>query len=291
MVKIMRILILLVALCLASAPAAAAELDGFAYRQSHGRAALVAETEALERSLDKHLPDAASSERLARLTLALDADSPADYRASLARVLAERRRVVELERRMLEGPFATEWLNSRWMNSVYTTRDELARTLFRRTFADQYHAETSLEGEELKALRYLLAVDDGDMTRANEDWLRSAIAKNGWFDISRYGAEASQAAWLLVQHADHDPAWQRSVLTMLEPKTRNGDFQPNYYAYLKDRVAVNAGEPQYFGTQGHCVGKGDWQPFPVAEPEKLDERRASAGLEPIAKYRARFGCR
>jgi hypothetical protein len=287
---LMRMLLLSIALSTA-APGAAADLDAFAYRQSVGPVAAGAEIEALKASLDKHRPDAERSERLARLTLALETRSAAGYRASLRRVLAERHRIAELERRILEGPFTTEWLNSRWMNSVYSTRDPLARELFRRTFADQHHAETALAGREAEALRLLAVVDEAELIRANSEWLRQAIARNGWFDISRYGREASQGAWLLVQHSDYDPEWQRSVLAMLEPKTRTGDFQPDYYAYLEDRVAVNSDRPQRFGTQGRCVGKDDWQPLPVSEPDKLDERRAAVGLEPIAKYRARFACR
>jgi hypothetical protein len=269
----------------------AAEPDSFAYREARGPVAVRAEVEAIQESLDKHRPDPGRSDRLARLVLALEAPSRTAYRKSLARVLRERRRIAEAERRMLEGPFETMWLNSRWMNSAVTARDPLARELFRRTFVDQDQTQTPLESSERKALEFLLRVDRAERIRSNSEWLRAAIARNGWFDISRYGPEASQAAWLLVQHSDYDPSWQRSVLAMLEPKVRTGDFQPNYYAYLEDRVAVNAGEAQSFGTQGRCVGKGDWQPFPPKDPTRLDERRASVGLEPIAKYRARFNCR
>ncbi|HEX8063362.1 MAG TPA: DUF6624 domain-containing protein [Allosphingosinicella sp.] len=285
----MRTLFLFV--LLSTAVPAAADFDAFAYRRSSGPVAVAAEIQALKASLGKHRPDPDRSERLMRLTLALSARCPAAYRASLERVIAERRRISQEERQILEGPLTTEWLNSRWMNSMSSAGDPFARELFRRTFADQHHAETPLEGAEAEALRYLLAVDEAELIRANAQWLEQAIAANGWFDISRYGAEASQAAWLLVQHADYDPGWQRSVLALLEPKTRTGDFQPKYYAYLDDRVAVNSGRPQRFGTQGRCVGKDDWQPLAVADPAKLDERRASVGLEPMAEYRARFTCR
>ena len=128
------------------------------------------------------------------------------------------------------------------------------------------------------------------LAAANAAWLKTVLARIGWFDISRYGAEASQAAWLIVQHADHDPAWQTEMLEALRPRVARGDMQGNYFAYLVDRVAVNAGRPQTYGTQGRCVGPGDWQPRPLVDPGDLDRRRAEVGLTPIAEYRGRFTC-
>src|SRR3712207_4370224 len=91
-------------------------------------------------------------------------------------------------------------------------------------------------------------------TRSNAVWLKAAIARMGWFDISRYGEDASQGAWLLVQHSDHDLGWQRQMLAVLEPRVRRGDMQGKYYAYLADRVATNSKLPQLYGTQGRCAG-------------------------------------
>ena len=114
------------------------------------------------------------------------------------------------------------------------------------------------------------------------------LARIGWFDISRYGTEASQAAWLIVQHSDHDLAWQQQVLADLAPRVVRGDMQRSYYAYLADRVAVATGQPQLYGTQGRCAGRGNLQLFEVSDRADLDRRRAEMGLEPIAAYTERF---
>ena len=104
-----------------------------------------------------------------------------------------------------------------------------------------------------------------------------------WFTISEFGLEGNQNAWLLVQHADHDPPFQRQVLTILEPLAAKGETNPKKYAYLYDRVASSFAEPkerklQRYGTQGMCSGPGTWEPLPVEDPDKLDERRAAIGL-------------
>jgi hypothetical protein len=53
-------------------------------------------------------------------------------------------------------------------------------------------------------------------------------------------------------------------------------------AMLEDRVAVNEGRPQTYGTQIAEVADGKPVPWPCTEPERLDELRAGVGLEPLA---------
>lgn len=50
---------------------------------------------------------------------------------------------------------------------------------------------------------------------------------------------------------------------------------------------VNAGQPQLYGTQ-FTVTDGEIGPSPIEDRQRLDERRAEAGLEPFADYEARM---
>lgn len=124
----------------------------------------------------------------------------------------------------------------------------------------------------------------------NTRWLKAQLSQGGWFTVSKYGADADMAAWLLVQHADRDVAFQADVLRILEPFVATRETAQTNYAYLYDRVAVNGGRPQRYGTQGLCTAAGVWQPREVERPEKLDERRAAVGLGPEADYIAVFNC-
>jgi hypothetical protein len=121
---------------------------------------------------------------------------------------------------------------------------------------------------------------------ANTAWLKTEWRTSGWFTAARDGQTASSRAWLLLQHADRDPDFQRAVLPILARET--GVQGRIDYAYLTDRVAVNAHQPQTFGTQGRCVGPGVWEPNTVAAPEGLEARRAEVGLPPIAEYKTQF---
>ena len=57
------------------------------------------------------------------------------------------------------------------------------------------------------------------------------------------------------------------------------------YAYLVDRVKVNSGQPQVYGTQMQMNSDTtSFEPMTVIEPEKLNERRKSVGLDSIESY-------
>ncbi len=114
-----------------------------------------------------------------------------------------------------------------------------------------------------------------------------------WFVISQFGAEADNNAWLLVQHADEQPDFQRQVLAILASLYRTKETNPKNYAYLFDRVAASFSDLskrklQRYGTQGQCTGPGKWEPIPMEEPAKVDMRRAEVGLGTMAEYISMF---
>lgn len=61
------------------------------------------------------------------------------------------------------------------------------------------------------------------------------------------------------------------------------------YAYLFDRVAGQDNRLQRYGTQGRCTGIGVWEPSAIEDPDGLNARRASVGLEPIKNYISQSG--
>ncbi|MFF4306909.1 DUF6624 domain-containing protein [Streptomyces sp. NPDC001601] len=159
--------------------------------------------------------------------------------------------------------------------------DELAGELHRRAERDQ------------AARRLAVKTRDGrDMRRIDADntaWLEQVISQRGWPGIALVGERGADAAWLLAQHADLDPAFQRRALELLKAAVEAGDALPRHLAYLTDRVLVTAGEPQVYGTQYTDDGDGsNLRLQPVADPDRLDERRAAVGLEPAAEYDRRM---
>ncbi len=124
------------------------------------------------------------------------------------------------------------------------------------------------------------AVDGGNTRRMQE-----IIRDHGWPSLSVVGEDGAAAAWLLVQHADETPDFQKQCLELLEAAVAVGEASARNLAYLTDRVRVHDGLPQVYGTQGQWVdGKlalGD-----IEEADGVDQRRAAMGLEPVAEYLA-----
>lgn len=147
--------------------------------------------------------------------------------------------------------------------------DELRAELRRRVAADQ-EARRALDSEAMAAA-------DGE----NLPWLRQVIADVGWPGMSLVGEDGAEGAWLLAQHADRDPAFQRHCLDLLTTAVERGEATAEQRAYLTDRVLLAEGKPQEYGTQA-IARDGGYEPRNLRDPDHVDERRASVGLGSLA---------
>ena len=109
------------------------------------------------------------------------------------------------------------------------------------------------------------------------------VAEYGWPVRRMVGQDGNRAAWLLVQHADHDVAFQRHCLERMRSHQAGEQVSSEDVAYLTDRVLVNEGKPQVYGTQFH-VRDGKRQPRPISDPEEVEKRRAAMGLSTLKEY-------
>lgn len=136
------------------------------------------------------------------------------------------------------------------------------------------------QGEWTRAMvEKLQAVDAANLPRIKQ----IVAARGGLPDAAQVGGDGVSAAWLLVQHADSDVAFQRQVLGGIEPMVQRGEISAHDFALLTDRVLVNSGELQRYGSQLLAVG-GRWQAKPMELPDQVDQRRASIGQMPLADY-------
>lgn len=160
----------------------------------------------------------------------------------------------------------------------------LARQLSHRVEADQ--AARELISLALARGRQPNAADGAfasTIDSLNTAWLKGVVAERGWPKVSEVGEEGASDAWLLVQHADRDRAFQREVLGLMEAAVAEGEASGSDFAYLTDRVRLAAGEPQVYGTQLKVVD-GRPVPFEIEDADGVDARRAAVGLGSLSDY-------
>lgn len=114
------------------------------------------------------------------------------------------------------------------------------------------------------------------------------VPEEGWFTEENYGERASNAAFLIIQHSNVEQ-WRRFV-PILEPLALAGKIDGQDYGLMYDRLAVNEGRPQRYGTQMTCkAGKVviDWEN--IEDLANANARRAELGIPgTLAEYEALF---
>lgn len=120
----------------------------------------------------------------------------------------------------------------------------------------------------------MLLVDDAHRRRLYE-----IVDQHGWPGKTLVAADGENAAWLIVQHADVDRAFQKKCLRLMEAMPQ-GEVEPKHLAYLTDRILVGEHKPQRYGTQID----NEFKPRPIEDAENVDKRRAEMGLQPLADY-------
>lgn len=118
--------------------------------------------------------------------------------------------------------------------------------------------------------------------------LGEIIEEFGWPTPAQVGKDGESDARLIALHSDFDVAFQQEALAMMQEPLETSDADAIEVAYLEDRVAVNSGQPQTYGTQIRCRRAGRGRPHRSSDRTHVDERRAELGLEPLNEYFARF---
>nr|WP_295869469.1 DUF6624 domain-containing protein [uncultured Chitinophaga sp.] len=109
----------------------------------------------------------------------------------------------------------------------------------------------------------------------------------GFPGIDMVGKDGSNHFWLLVQHSDKFPEFQVKVLKAMKKEVKKQNANPNNYAYLYDRVQVNAGKKQLFGTQVTYQANTTGRAFPkigLIDSANVDKIRKEYTLSPLKEY-------
>lgn len=142
---------------------------------------------------------------------------------------------------------------------------------------------SSLSAEEI--VNYSTEMERVDSL--NQSIVFGILDKEGW--PSHLSDKANRAIWIVIDHSDL--AYRSKYLALVKEKTEQGILDKTDYAILKDRVLMEEGKHQIYGTQIKMVAtivddKIAMQLclWPVENPATLDSLRSTVGLSPIEEY-------
>jgi hypothetical protein len=115
----------------------------------------------------------------------------------------------------------------------------------------------------------------------NAHILNEIIETIGYPTIEKVGKEASEAAWLVIQHSIGRPNFMKKCRDLLEKAVSEHKANPQNLAYLTDRIAIFEGKLQLYGTQFDWDDNGALSPQPFDDLAQVNKRRKSVGLNTL----------
>ena len=132
-----------------------------------------------------------------------------------------------------------------------------------------------------QAVEYALQMERTDSI--NLVTVKRILDTYGW--PSGLSEDANNAIFLVVDHSDLET--MNKYLGVFQDAASRGILPMQDLVTLEDRILMNSGWPQFYGTQSRQIskeGKSQIYIWPVDNPDSLNERRASVGLSTIEEY-------
>ncbi|HRP57654.1 DUF6624 domain-containing protein [Agriterribacter sp.] len=144
---------------------------------------------------------------------------------------------------------------------------------------DSIIAEYGPGSDEMrKQLQRMNAADSINLIKVT-----NILNKFGWPGTKEIGAKGSITLFIVIQHADIET--QEKYLPLIEKAVESGDLAAGNLALIKDRMLLRKGKEQIYGTQvGFSKESGLHYILPLSDPDNVDARRKSIGLQPLAEY-------
>ncbi len=115
------------------------------------------------------------------------------------------------------------------------------------------------------------------------DEMENLIREYGWPSYTTVGKLAADAPLLIINHHESE-AIRIKYLEKIKNACLTNEGSCMEYAKIQDRILVNTGKPQIYGMQFRYNAQRTLEPFPIDNPEYVDQRRKKIGLEPLKVY-------
>ena len=115
----------------------------------------------------------------------------------------------------------------------------------------------------------------------NQELAISIIEKCGMPSLKEVSRKQLDAIWLALQHTDKK--YRKKYFPLIEEAVKKGDLSKQQYALMKDRILMDDGKPQLYGSQ---IENGKL--YELEAPDSVNERRKEMELEPLEEYLKNF---
>jgi len=115
----------------------------------------------------------------------------------------------------------------------------------------------------------------------NQELVISIIEKCGMPTLNEVTQKHMTAIWVGLQHTNEK--YRKKYFPMVEKAVENGDLSKEQYALMKDRILMEEGKPQIYGSQIK-----DDKLYKLENPETVNERRKEMGMGTIEDYLKNF---
>ena len=153
-----------------------------------------------------------------------------------------------------------------------------------RRLSGEYNAKYSKESTEYQQfMQEWLRSDSACLVKAE-----AILQQFGYPGKSMVGITRQDHLWAVIQHAP--PAKQEQYFPLIDEACKKGEMNKGAWALLVDRIKMNKGEPQIYGSQVvRDEMTGGWKFHIIEDEANVNKRRAEVGLKPLEEYAARMG--
>jgi hypothetical protein len=128
---------------------------------------------------------------------------------------------------------------------------------------------------------------DAGIDHENQVQVVSLIEKCGWPRKAEVGEQGMKAVFLVIQHASKD--LREKYFPLIKASAENGEISLRAVAMMEDRMLMENGKKQKYGTQLISYNNGPLKLHPIEDEANVNKRRAAMGMETIEQYLKHFG--
>ncbi|AFU99671.1 DUF6624 domain-containing protein [Simiduia agarivorans] len=148
-----------------------------------------------------------------------------------------------------------------------------------------FYVEHSKEFTSSSAVRqyleYHLTQRRCEAVLAATPFFEQYLAERGWPVWSKYEKSIGEYFFTVLQHFSNRPDLMKKVQAALEQWSKNGEAEDWYYPDITDKILIQEGKPQKYGTFIRCIDGAYKAVSGVSSRANLDQIRAEYGLRPF----------